>query len=251
MRGVSFRAPAGLHRVRWMSKSIYSLKIWMLKSQFKLTKKEERGIADICLFTVMLYIKAWFQAPHGPSAPRTDLQLLKEICRYKENNAAVAEVALKKLLGYLWYLSEELLAFAFFDDSVLDETKHQMVAALHKAGTEHPLKRATLEPALISSKQLEDFVTESTRRFFSISGIPAKFLERDVHSWPADEDYLMAKATVSSMRVVNDIAERGVALMDEYNKLHTNDEEQKQFLLSVVKEYRQRYPDRSKAILLQ
>jgi len=43
---------------------------------------------------------------------------------------------------------------------------------------------------------------------------------------------------------VNDIAERGVALMDEY-KLHTTDEEQKQFLLLVVKEYRQRYPDRS------
>ena len=48
------------------------------------------------------------------------------------------------------------------------------------------------------------------------------------------------------MRVVNDIAERGVALMDEYNKLHTTDEEQKQFLLLVVKEYHQWYPDSSK-----
>jgi len=38
------------------------------------------------------------------------------------------------------------------------------------------------------------------------------------------------------MRVVNDIAEHGVALMDEYNKLHTTDEEQKQFLLLVVKD---------------
>jgi len=27
------------------------------------------------------------------------------------------------------------------------------------------------------------------------------------------------------MRVVNDIAERGVALMEEYNKLHTTNEE--------------------------
>jgi len=51
------------------------------------------------------------------------------------------------------------------------------------------------------------------------------------------------------MRVVNDIAERGVALMDEYNKLHTTDEEQKQFLLLVVKEYHQWYPDRSKKTL--
>jgi len=51
------------------------------------------------------------------------------------------------------------------------------------------------------------------------------------------------------MRAVNDLAERGIALMDEYNKLHTTDELQMQFLLLVVKEYRQRYPDRSKKTL--
>jgi adenylate/nucleoside-diphosphate kinase len=50
---------------------------------------------------------------------------------------------------------------------------------------------------------------------------------------------------------VNDIAERGVALMNEYNKLHTNNEEQKQYLLLVVKEYRHRYPDRNKETLMQ
>jgi len=51
------------------------------------------------------------------------------------------------------------------------------------------------------------------------------------------------------MRVVNDIAERGVSLMEEYNKLHTTDEEQKQFLILVVKEYRQLYPNHSKKTL--
>jgi hypothetical protein len=45
------------------------------------------------------------------------------------------------------------------------------------------------------------------------------------------------------MRVVNDIAERGVALMEEYNKLHTTNEEQKQYLLLLVKQYRKKRPD--------
>ena len=45
------------------------------------------------------------------------------------------------------------------------------------------------------------------------------------------------------MKVVNGIAERGVAQMDEYNKLLTSNEEQKQFLLLIVKEYRGVYPD--------
>ena len=52
------------------------------------------------------------------------------------------------------------------------------------------------------------------------------------------------------MRVINDIAERGVALMDDYNKLHTTSEEQKQFLLLVVKEYRQHYSDQIKKTLM-
>ena len=183
-RGVSFRAPAGLHRARWMAKSIYSLKIWMLKGRFKLTKREQKGIADICLFTVKLYVTAWYQAPYAPFAPRLDLQLLKDIMEYKALNTAVADVALKKFLGHLWYLSEELVAFAFFDDAISLDTKRQMVEGLHNTGgNEHPLKRITLDPTVISSKQLQDFVTENTeifhhhRHFISVSPDRCRILE--------------------------------------------------------------------------
>lgn len=37
------------------------------------------------------------------------------------------------------------------------------------------------------------------------------------------------------MRVINDTAERGVALMEHYNELHTNNEEQ--FWMLLVKDY--------------
>ena len=164
----------------------------------------------------------------------------------------MADVALKKFLGHLWYLSEELVAFAFFDDAVSHDTKRQMVEALHNTGgNEHPLKRITLDPTIISSKQLQYFVTENTQRFFTITGISSAFLQTDVESWKTNDDYNTAQTTVISIRVVNDIAERGVALMDEYNKLHTNNEDQKQFLLLIVKEFRQRYPDRNKQTLMQ
>ena len=45
---------------RWTAR--YSLKIWMFKGQYKFTKKEEKGIADI------------------------HLELIKEIDKYKEQN---------------------------------------------------------------------------------------------------------------------------------------------------------------------
>jgi hypothetical protein len=48
--GVRFMSPGAMHHARWMSKVIYSLKIWMFKAQFKLTPAEERGLRDVCVF---------------------------------------------------------------------------------------------------------------------------------------------------------------------------------------------------------
>src|ERR1043165_6122575 len=52
--------------------------------------------------------------------------VLKDIDRYKKKNSIVAEVAIKKFLGHIWYLSEELLAFAFIDDRVSIDTNYQV-----------------------------------------------------------------------------------------------------------------------------
>ena len=142
------------------------------------------------------------------------------------------------------------MAFAFFDDYVSAETKSKMVDALNKQSDEEPVKRVSLDSTLIPVKELEDFVTSNTSRLFSLTGIPHNFLNKNVDQWEFDESYLSAKATVRSMRVTNDIAERGVALMEEF-KVLTNDEEQKQFLLQVVKHYRQVFPDRKKETLIQ
>jgi hypothetical protein len=251
-RGISFRTPGGLHRARWMAKAIYSLKIYLFRDQFKLSKKEETGIRDACIFTIKVYIKYWFQAPLGSCAPRNDLQLLKDLKAYEEINQVIAKIALKKIIGHLWYLSEELVAFAFFDDAVPLDTKKKMVDALKNEGIDQsPIKRITVDADVIHNKTLEYFVSSNTRRFFSITGIPSAFLEKNVEVWEEDDDYKTSKEIVCSMKVVNDIAERGVALMEEYNKLHTTNEEQKQYLLLLVKQYRKIYPDSKKSTLLK
>lgn len=93
-------------------------------------------------------------------------------------------------------------------------------------------------------------MTSNTLRFFRILGISSAFLQKEPRLWEEDEDYKASREIVRSMRVVNDIAERGVALIEEFNKLITRDEEQKQFLLLVVKKFRQKYPDTKKSTLL-
>ena len=47
---------------------------------------------------------------------------------------------------------------------------------------------------------------------------------------------------MKKFRVVNDTAERGAKLFDDFNKLITNNEEEKQFLLQVVEANRKTVP---------
>ena len=49
--------------------------------------------------------------------------------------------------------------------------------------------------------------------------------------------------------VVNDLAEHGVALIEQFNSNHTTDENQLQYLLGVVENHREIYPAPAKAIL--
>ena len=121
----------------------------MFREQFRLTKPEEKGLRDICVFTVLLYVRAWFRAPSVSCAPQFDLQLLKDIDHYKSHNSIISAIALKKLLGHSWYLSPVLVAFGFFDDDVSPDTKRRMVQALQVPGDDHPVKRAIVDPAMI------------------------------------------------------------------------------------------------------
>jgi hypothetical protein len=62
------------------------------------------------------------------SAPRNDLAFMKSLTGYA--NQTVAHVASEKFGNHLWYLSEELISLAFFDESVSTETKRKMKSSL-------------------------------------------------------------------------------------------------------------------------
>src|SRR5688572_26051415 len=90
----------------------------------------------------------------------------------------------------------------------------------------------------------EDFVTKNTMNFFFQLGIPAGFLncDPDLGLWLQRDDYKDAIKTVEHLRVVNDNAERGIALTEEYNSIITRKETQKQYLLQVVQKHRRLFP---------
>lgn len=248
-RGLLFRKPGAIHRARFMARLIYALKIYIFReSGFKLTDREVRGLGDFCVFGVASYVKSWFLCRLPSAAPASDLRLMKRLLSV---GSTASLAALNKLCGQLWYLSEELIALAFFDQDVDVMEKRAMVDALSHQGTEDPPKRITVDHSEISNKQLHDFVTDNTMNFFHILSIPNSFLSTDPDSWTTNEAYFEAEAVIRELRVVNDTAERGVALMQDYNALLTKDEEQMQFALQVVKEHRNRFPNSNKSTVLQ
>ena len=152
---------------------------------------------------------------------------------------------------HLWYLSELLVGFAFFDDDVSVEEKRLMIVALNKnAGSEEPLKQITpfIEP---TTKGLHDFVTTSTARFFKILGLSEDFLHRDSSQWQYEIEYKKNKDVAQSVKVVNDLAECGVALVQEFNSSLAQNEEQKQYLLQVVEHHRRQFAEPTKAAAIE
>ena len=91
-----------------------------------------------------------------------------------------------------------------------------------------------------------DFVTTSSRTFFVTIGIDACFLEPDPAEWHDDPRYVAAAGKANGITVVNDFAERGVALMETYNLTLTKDEDQRQYILHVVEAHRGRFPNANK-----
>jgi hypothetical protein len=251
-RGVLFRAPGPMHHARWMSKAIYSLKVWVFRRQFKMTAKEEKGLREMCCFVVLVYLESWFTAPSAVQAPRRDLNLMKALLNYSTTNSAISTATSEKLQRHLWYLSEELVGLTLFDEDVSLAMKRRMLESMKRQvddEDEEPLKRCSRGLATLAVSQLDSFASPKTVRLFEKLHLATDFLEADPSSWGTNRAFRAAQDQLKTLKVVNDHAERGLALIQKFNRALTKNEEQLQFLLQVVADHRHTFPDARKAVL--
>ena len=123
-----------------------------------------------------------------------------------------------------------------------------MVMNLSKDGHPDKPKKVKLPANKVISMELSDFVSKNTLLFFEtllnekITGITKRFLKSDPGTWNKNDEYVSARNIVKNLLVVNDIAERGIALMTRYNAVLTHQEEQKQFLLQIMENHYKKLP---------
>jgi len=57
--------------------------------------------------------------------------------------------------------------------------------------------------------------------------------------------------SIKLLKIVNDTAERGISLIQSYNRALTKDETQKQYLLGLVSRHRKQFPAVTKDALMR
>jgi hypothetical protein len=252
----NFRKPGACSNARWMAKAIYAIKMFLFREQLSCLDNVQQGkLRDLCIFLAAVYVKAWFMAPYAINAPNHDLMLVKELYNYQKINRAIADAALKKIAGHLWYLSPELAVVSIFDDAVPVDTKSRIALTLkteedrQKRGksnsededvsSEHYIKRfksSTMENLL--EVEIDYFVNEHSLRFFQRFNLKTDFLDQNPVNWPTHRSYLDGLAVVRQLKVVNDCAERSVKLIKDFRGKFTKDERQLQYVLQMVQAHR-------------
>ena len=248
----TIRAPGPTHHARWMAKAIYALKMFLFRTQFEMMPRELSNVRDLALFVSLVYVRQWNEAPLGIRAPLNDIQFLSVLTTYP--NQAVGRKAHTAFSRHLWFLSEHLAGFALFDERVPIETKERMVLNLNRSPLPDIPRRLKLENESDEPK-LEDLVTERTTSLFDVLMDEGKeksqsFLLKPPKHWTDDPIFKELRELALHVTVVNDVAERGISLIEKYNNTLTKDEEQKQFLLRLVANHRKNYPTPSKTMLM-
>eukprot|EP00102_Acyrthosiphon_pisum_P019081 XP_016656291.1 PREDICTED: uncharacterized protein LOC107882456 [Acyrthosiphon pisum] len=96
-----------------------------------------------------------------------------------------------------------------------------------------------------------ELISNKSIQFFQRFRISSDFLHKDPNLWKITTEYKEAKDIIATLKLVNDSAERGVKLMEEFNDKFTKQEEQKQYVLQIVQDYRKQYPGFSREVLKQ
>ncbi|KAG7156408.1 hypothetical protein Hamer_G006158 [Homarus americanus] len=219
---------------------------------FKRFKKQWRSISlnDFIPAPESIF---WHEAPMAVRAPFNDLQLMKVLKEYPHEK--VAHAAQAAISRHLWYLSEHLIGLSLFDDRIDTETKKNMVQNFQCPKKQDFSRRIVLSDETPISN-VASFVTERTLDIFDVLTLDGKeraqlFLSKDPKTWKDDEVFITMRDRAINMKVVNDSAERAIALIERYKESITQNEDQKQYLLQVVAAHRKKLPTASKAAMMK
>ena len=162
------KKPGAYHHARFMGKSIYLLKIYILSLLFaRLTPRQTEDINRVVLFILSIYGMYFLKSSISLIAPRVDLQLLRQLNMFKSIDSKVSKVSLKVFQRHLWYLTPELVVLSLFDRDSSNDDK----AAVAKELLKHKMPKQFVrgKPNFVTAENLVSCVSAQSWFLFAKS----------------------------------------------------------------------------------
>ncbi|KAK3922801.1 Protein CELLULOSE SYNTHASE INTERACTIVE 1 [Frankliniella fusca] len=175
--------------------------MFALTGELDIDADQLANIRELNLFFVTTYLVPWYTGTRAAKAPQTDLTLLKNIVNYTRDKR-VSEEAATAFTKHLWFLHSTSVGLAFFDEDLTAEEKKEMVQNLSVIPPKKvsPWKRHVL-PQKEQLSSLRNCI----------------FSPRTLRGWPENQEYKDGLQKVKALQVINDVAERGVALVKRFS----------------------------------
>ncbi|KAG0712250.1 hypothetical protein GWK47_018903 [Chionoecetes opilio] len=233
-----------------MARNLYSMKMFMFAEQLEYDEETVVRLERLNLFLGLFYTPMWMSSTLAADAPANDLQFMKDMMKFKRTDPEIAQAVLQKLENHKWYLTQEVVPFALFGSRLSDKEKQDIAAKLHATEKPDSFRRGKpMFPQVTAKTTLADLVGPESHLLLDTLGIEYDWLLQPVATWPRSDDYSKALEYVSNVKVVNDIAERGVKMMTDFANIITTDSQQKQYLLQTVEYNRERFDSFKKQTL--
>lgn len=163
------------------------------------------------MFISAIYCRFWNRCTHLFEAAINDLELLKELERYRGVDEKVADVALTVFKRHLYYLSDELIVASLFSNHMSDDNKEAIRIKISQNIGPRTVDsiRYTSYRTDFSTLQVQDFITNRSMYLFSLLESDISFLNHSANIWNELESYQKTRDKLKSLLpVVNDHSER-------------------------------------------
>ena len=244
--------PGACHKARFCAFGIYSLKALAFSVQLDLDRETVDALKQFCSFIAVVYVPHFLASSIWSDSTVNDLQLFKKLFEYRNVDSQLADEALVVLRRHCWYLTPEVAVFSLFSKKVSPDEKSRLASkllSLHSIAPQSFKLEKPKFPAIDHNTRLEDLITAQSYKIFKILGVDSNWLSKPPEDWEMDETFKELKEFVHTVKVTNDVAERGIKLASDYATILTKNDGIRAELLQGVERCRRLYPDFKKSTL--
>jgi hypothetical protein len=241
--------PGAFHHARFMAKSIYYIKMYMLLPQLLnrslITQLQANQIERMATFIFLIYGQYFLQTALTAAAPRLDLDFWRNAIKYSYVDNDISDAVVKSVHRQMFYLAEETVMFALCDDNTSFVEKKEIVEALLESDrpqTFLPMKPMFKIDKLLGKSHdephLRDFVGPRSWLIFDLLNVDVQWMESSPEDWINYPEYVRFCSLVNGIICVNDVAERNVKNVCDYAE-YSKDPERRDRAVMVVNYHRE------------